>query len=212
MNLIPTRRFSGMAAIYGSVVYFIMSHISIFFYPGGTPWDRTTYGYHYWQNFLSDLGETVAKNGEPNLSSMIIMNSSLIIFGISLCIFFLNYSSFTTRRWMGWLASSLGIFSSIGLIIVGATPSNILKDIHLFGVYMWALGLLIALIITLVFNKKIIPDWLTVISAIFMVLLAYHMYQGIMNVRGLPITIIQKIVFNLNVFWYMTMGWFLTQE
>ncbi len=212
MTLIPTKRSSGLAAIYGSVVYFIMSHISILFYAGGTPWDRTTSGYHYWENFLSDLGETVAKNGEPNLSSMILMNSSIIIFGISLTIFYLNYSSFTKIKWIGWMAAGSGIFSSIGLIMVGGAPSNTLKSIHLLGVYMWALGLLIAIILTLFSNTHIIPKGLTVFSGILMVLLAFHMYQGITNVRGLPITIIQKIVFNLNVFWYMAMGWGLSKE
>ncbi|MBL7014259.1 MAG: hypothetical protein ISR83_07545 [Candidatus Marinimicrobia bacterium] len=212
MTLIPTKRFSGLAAIYGSVIYFIMSHISILFYAGGTPWDKTKSGYHYWENFLSDLGETVAKNGEPNLSSMILMNSSIIIFGLSLIIFYLNYSSFTNIKWIGLMAAGFGIFSSIGLIMVGGAPSNTLKAIHLFGVYMWALGLLIAIILTLCSNNHIMPKWLTVFSSILMALLAYHMYQGITNVRGLPITIVQKIVFNLNVFWYMAMGWVLTNE
>ncbi len=212
MTLMPSKRLSGLAAVYGSTVYLFFSHISMLFYAGGTPWDRSTTGYHYWYNFLSDLGETIAKNGNPNLSSAIMMNSSLVLIGITLIIFYLNVSYFLNRRWAGILATGCGIFSSIGLILIGIAPSNTMKSIHLIGVYMWALGLLLALGFLLFCNKKVIPNWLTILTTLLLGLVAYHMGQGIYNVRGTPITIIQKIVFNLNVIWYIVMGWILTNS
>lgn len=39
---------------------------SMFLYPGGTGLDASTAGYSLWQNFLSDLGMTVAHNGQTN--------------------------------------------------------------------------------------------------------------------------------------------------
>ena len=207
MNRLVSKKISGMSVIYGSISYFILSHISMYFYPGGTPWDPSKIGYTYWENFLSDLGETIAKNGEPNLYSMILSNSAIIVFGISICIFYFNYSTFICKKkWVGWITSGSGILSGGGLILLGITPSNTFKSFQLFGVYLWALGLFCVLLITVIYKNDEYSNYLLSFTTLLLIFIGYHIFQGLTGVRGIPITIVQKIVFNLNVIWYLLMG------
>jgi hypothetical membrane protein len=143
----------------------------MYFYPGGTPWDPSKIGYTYWENFLSDLGETIAKNGEPNLYSMILSNSAIIVFGISICIFYFNYSTFICKKkWVGWITSGSGILSGGGLILLGITPSNTFKSFHLFGVYLWALGLFCVLLITVIYKNDEYSNYLLSFTTLLLIL------------------------------------------
>ena len=53
-------------------------------YPGGTPLDRATAGYSFAANFLSDLGMTVAHNGESNRRGGMLFVASLLTLVIGL--------------------------------------------------------------------------------------------------------------------------------
>lgn len=65
---------------YGSVVVSaLLAGIAMVVYPGGTQVDPTTVGYAFTQNFLSDLGTTVAFNGQPNTVGVLCFVASLAV-------------------------------------------------------------------------------------------------------------------------------------
>lgn len=53
-------------------------------YPGGTPLDSSTRGYSISQNFLSDLGMTVAYNGQSNGlgAALFVLSLLLLVVGL----------------------------------------------------------------------------------------------------------------------------------
>ena len=51
----------------GIFLFVILNFISMVIYPGGTIIEPETKGYSFFYNFLSNLGESTAKNGEDNI-------------------------------------------------------------------------------------------------------------------------------------------------
>ena len=49
----------------------VLTAVAMFLYPGGTLFDRTSRGYSFFENSFSDLGSTVAWNGQSNPGSSI---------------------------------------------------------------------------------------------------------------------------------------------
>ena len=66
-----------------TVLFILLQLIGMQTYPGGTIHDMSTTGYSFTNNFFSDMGTYVARNGEPNYLSMIIFSLSLTIFDIA---------------------------------------------------------------------------------------------------------------------------------
>ena len=56
----------------GIFLFVILNFISMVIYPGGTIIEPETKGYSFFYNFLSNLGESTAKNGEDNIVSSLI--------------------------------------------------------------------------------------------------------------------------------------------
>ena len=76
--------------ILGVIQFVILSTIAMASYPGGTPWDPTAVGYTFWQNALSDLGRTVAYNGQGNPIASPLFNSALFLLGLSTFLIFIS--------------------------------------------------------------------------------------------------------------------------
>ena len=97
-------------------------------YPGGTRLDRDTVGYSFTQNAVSDLGRTVARNGDPNSASATLFVLGLTPAGLGLAAFFVallplvaNHSRAKTVAWFGCLA---GIVAGVAYVAVAWTPAN----------------------------------------------------------------------------------------
>ena len=54
--------------------FILLNFFSMIFYPGGTLIDKDTDGYLFFYNFLSNLGERTARNGDDNFISSILKN------------------------------------------------------------------------------------------------------------------------------------------
>ena len=77
---------------FGISIFSLLCLISMVLYPGGTIIDSSTVGYLFLYNFLSNLGEWTAKNGEPNFYSAILFNISMIVLAVSYSVFYYNLS------------------------------------------------------------------------------------------------------------------------
>ena len=60
----------------GIFLFVILNFISMVIYPGGTIIEPETKGYSFFYNFLSNLGESTAKNGEDNIVSAYLFNAN----------------------------------------------------------------------------------------------------------------------------------------
>ena len=204
MNKNNHLKISGYAGVIGSIQFMTISIIAMFFYGGGTPWDPTVAGYTFWQNFLSDLGRTIAYNGVENTVSSPLFNFCLGMYGVTLVLFYsASFRLFSSL--LGYLITIAGIISGIGMFIIALAPDNILPDLHMQGVWMWALALLAAVVLIIFhdYHSKERYKHLFILSVVMAAGVAYHISQGFADVRGPLVVATQKIVVYLNCVWYL---------
>ena len=197
-------KISGYAGIIGAIQFIIIPIIAMFFYDGGTPWDPTVAGYTFWQNFLSDLGRTIAYNGVENTVSSPLFNFCLGMYGVTLVLFYsASFRLFSSL--LGYLITIAGIISGIGMFIIALAPDNILPDLHMQGVWMWALALLAAVVLIIFheYHSKERNKHFFILSVVMAAGVAYHISQGFADVRGPLVVATQKIVVYLNCVWYL---------
>ena len=125
----------------GISVFVIFNTIAMLFYPGGTYLDSSTEGYQFFYNFLSNLGEWTARNGEINTVSAFLFNSSLIIFALSYFSFFISFLNleikYINSKWLSFFlvaSISISILSFIFISVYSAEETS--KFWHLVFVKM----------------------------------------------------------------------------
>ena len=121
-------------------------------YPGGTLFDATTHRYSLSQNFLSDLGMTVAHNGEANRIGAILFVIALLVLvvglGGSLVGFVRLHSATPQSRPFARLAGVVGLVVCIFFAGVALTPENRLLGLHIFFTRSaWRLFVLVPLLL-----------------------------------------------------------------
>ena len=100
------------------LVFISLCVISMIYYPGGTIIDSTTVGYLFFYNFLSNLGEWTAKNGEPNFFSAYLFNTSMLVLALSYSLFYFNFLKVIISRSKNLLLKSI-LIMSISISILG---------------------------------------------------------------------------------------------
>jgi hypothetical membrane protein len=139
-------------------------------YPGGTPHDRASSGYSLSQNFLSDLGMTVAYDGRRNVvgAALFVLSLLLLVVGLGGCLlaFVRLYArSPRARRWAR-AAGVVGMLAAAAFVGVAVTPENAVMDVHVaFTVWAWrivpfaALLLCVASAVSDVFPPRVAVAW-----------------------------------------------------
>ena len=125
--------------IRASILWFVVcAGASMLLYPGGTRLDRGAVGYSFTQNAFSELGRTVARNGEPNLASATLFVLGLTPAGLGLAAFFVallplvsNHSR--TASWLARLGCVAGIIAGVAYVAVAWTPADRLPAEHVFA-------------------------------------------------------------------------------
>ncbi len=197
-------KFSGYAGMIGSIQFIIIPIIAMFFYGGGTPWDHSVEGYTFWKNFLSDLGRTVSYSGVENTISSPLFNFCLGMYGVTLVLFYsASFRLFSTL--LGYLITIAGIISGTGMFIIALSPDNIFPDLHMQGVWMWALALLAAVVLVIFhdYHSKERDKHFFILSVVMAAGVAYHISQGFADVRGPLVAATQKMVVYINCAWYL---------
>ena len=199
------RRTGAIIGSIGCIEFVLFSTIAMFFYGGGTSWDKSAEGYTFWHNVLSDLGRTISYSVVPNTVSSPMFNVALSFFGICIIVIYLSMGKIYLRPY--WLMLTIiigGIISGTGIIIIGLAPDDILSNYHMLGVWMWALPLfavLLLFIINAVINR--IYDILLFITSILAIALFIHIIQGVTGMWAPIVAATQKIVVYLNITWYL---------
>lgn len=115
------------------IQYFILIHIAMFFYPGGTRLEPNVQGYSFFSNFISDLGLTRSYSGDPNTISYVLFTISMITSGISSILFYIAIIHFfktKNQKRLINLTSLFGIIIGISIIGAGLTPWDIYAESH----------------------------------------------------------------------------------
>jgi hypothetical membrane protein len=111
-----------------------LAAVAIARYPGGTPRDHSTQGYRATQNFLSDLGMTVAYSGVPNRlgAACFIASLALLVIGLGGCVvgFFRQYSADPKSRGLARAAAFVALVVCLAFAGVAATPENLMMGLH----------------------------------------------------------------------------------
>ena len=170
------------------LVFISLCVIAMVYYPGGTIIDSTTVGYLFFYNFLSNLGEWTAKNGEPNFFSAYLFNTSMLVLALSYSLFYFNFLKVIISRSKNLLLKTTLIMSiSISLLgfifvaIFSSDPDTF--SLHILFVKIGFYSLFIHCIIQAIFIYSIkLPNNLlfnsTLIFTIIMFLFVLMMEFG----------------------------------
>ncbi len=146
MNASPS---SGQPRIFRLVIaactlFVVLTTISMLTYPGGSLANKSSQGYSFFTNFLSELGATVTPSGQTNTLSAVLFAAGLSLAGLGLAAFFLAYPRFFRQslagRLLSWAGSVFGLLSALGFIGVAFTPYNLNLGLHTQFV-LWAFRL-----------------------------------------------------------------------
>lgn len=122
-----------------AILWFVVcAAASMWFYPGGTRLNPDTGGYSFTQNALSDLGRTVARNGEPNPVSSTLFILGLTPAGLGLSFFFIALLPLMSNRsrtlaWLGRIGCLAGIIAGVAYVVVAWAPANRLPAEHVLA-------------------------------------------------------------------------------
>lgn len=107
----------------------------MFVYPGGTYRDHSTSGYQFFHNFLSDLGATVAFDGQPNRVGAALFVASLVVLVVGLGGTMVGlvrlYARSPSARGLSLAAGAIGLLVCACFIGVAVTPENRLRSLHI---------------------------------------------------------------------------------
>ncbi len=118
-------KFASFLAIVAFIIYYSFILVAALFYPGG---------YDLLHNYYSDLGRTVALNGENNTYSPFFFILGTTVTGLLFVPFWLTYysifrhSNFT--RSLGKLGSIFGMLAIPCLFGIAFIPINVFLDLH----------------------------------------------------------------------------------
>ena len=180
----------GMA---GFVVLYILAAVH---YPGGSWIDPGKVGFSFWNNYLCDLLDEVAINGQMN-AGRFYARAALGVLCVSLLFLWVNLPFlFRSRTWSTWAMWVSGILAFVTTMLLSSGKHDITVRIAgLFGV--------IALLT--VFAELRRAGYLGLMRfgylCLFIFLGNYYIYETGSGIHSLPI--IQKITFGCFIIWFV---------
>lgn len=182
------RAFQIVIAACGQFV--VLTIIAMLVYPGGTSADKTSAGYSFFTNFFSDLGRTIAHNGQPNSIASLLFPIALTLAGSGLILFFVAFTQFFRQSAITKILSAVGTLAGIGaglcFIGVAFTPSNLYSSAHgmfvlgAFGLFFVAVSIYVMAMLI----EKAYPSRNALIFVGFALALGVYVWLMINGPRG----------------------------
>ncbi|WP_149752975.1 hypothetical protein [Rubripirellula obstinata] len=122
----------GLSALLG-ITLLVLIHLAMEFYAGGTAWDRSTLGYSWSQNFLSDLGREYLPDHRPNRVASQVFQLAMTLGGVGLAFHMACLPRlFTVRiaRYFALAACVSGFIAAWFFVRVGWTPIDWHYEAH----------------------------------------------------------------------------------
>jgi hypothetical membrane protein len=128
------RRGSWAPVRFAIAIALMLGAASVLSYPGGTVYDESTRGYSFTHNFLSDLGSTVAFNGQRNVVGAVLFGVSVLIMVLvlagSMVAAVRLLSAAPGARSFARLAAVAGVLMCAGFVGVALTPADRAWHLH----------------------------------------------------------------------------------
>ena len=219
-DLNTIRRSGNFVSLVGVVQFLVLSFAAMQFYPGGSPFNSSSDGYHYLENPYSDLGREVAWNGERNIVSRWIFNTAMIVLGVSMLPFFGFLPMHAPDRPILLTAASLfGMASSVSLIGIGMTPYDVHFQSHHLCLVGWVSMLGVAggiHFIALLLSKECSDFFAFVSLGLVVIIVVYSSWgvdQAMEYLRGGITAETSGVVFRMQkllvlycIFWYAVLS------
>jgi hypothetical protein len=121
---------------------FVLSIGAIVRYPGGTALDPTTVGYSLRQNFLSDLGMTVAYDHRPNRlgAGLFVLSLLLLVIGLGHAVARIASRLADDPAALVWSRAAVlsALLACVAFAGVAVTPENRVMAVHVaFTLWAW---------------------------------------------------------------------------
>jgi len=194
-------------AVIGATQFLIVTIIAMFFYPGG---------YSFWTDHFSTLGLIYSYSSStlpliPNTISFILFVITLTIAGITFIpLWVILPSCFNEKKQLkilSWIASILGIISSIFFIGIGALPADVFPFEHVnaaVGFFSFITIAVFLFSLTIILNDKFSKNYayigliVTVFGALYSSGLATGIFGGMFGVMD---AILQKFTVYGFIIW-----------
>ena len=167
-------------ARWAAAIAVVLSSWSMWQYPGGTSLNAHTVGYSLTQNFLSDLGMTVAYNGQPNGLGAALFAASMLVMvaGCGAVVWQCArlYAMMPESRRVARAASAVGALVGASFVGVAFTPENRVMPLHVdFTLFAFrAAPLVVALLALASYRASRLPRAMTATwAALAAVLVGY---------------------------------------
>jgi hypothetical protein len=155
------------------IIFLLILIVAALLYPGGTIYDKEIASYSIKYNFLSDMGRTIAINGENNFFSSSLFLLGLSGAGVVILLFFIQvwrlFSDTKTSKALAIIGTISGVLGCLCLIGVAFTPVDLFTAPHIaFANWLFRFFFLSALAYTIaiILNKEL-PNQLAIGYLIF---------------------------------------------
>lgn len=168
--------------IFTGIQFFLLTVISIFFYPGGSWLEPKSLGYPFFRTFYSELGMTVTKGGMNNMASAVLFATALTFAGLGVAVFYLNMQYFfrqsTGLRLISSIGTAFGVLSGILYIGTALTPVNLFFWAHATFAILASQALLLAAICfaLAIFKSSHYPKIYGIVYVIFTLILLGYLF------------------------------------
>lgn len=132
-----TQRWQGQLlrlVIVVAVIFFVFTAVAMLIYPGGTYFNPAASRYVFFENFFSDLGRTIAHDGQINMPAAALFFLSLFLAGVGLILFFVVMPGIVRgpfiNKVLSRLGSAAGIVAGLSFIGVAFTPADLYPAEH----------------------------------------------------------------------------------
>ena len=167
------KKVGAMGLFIGPILFFILTTIGMYLYPGGYVIDDILFRSHYYKfskNFFSDLGLLITPTGKSNIASSILFCIGMTVVGLAFIFHAVTLKSYfpnnSKSQKLSIIAMIAGLISALGFIGVAFTPWDVFPDLHnisvlvgfgISSVYSFFFGLA-------VFKEKSYPNFYGVLS------------------------------------------------
>lgn len=193
MGAANRERALGLVLLASIAGFALLIELAIVRYPGGTWFDRAAPGHDFFRNFLCDLTQPIALNGQDN-PGVGLARAGMVVLDVGLLCLWLSIPRLCDATPLARWLVGLGMTSFIGVVAVALTPSLRLGTLHAVAVLCGTLpGIMAGVLANIMLARSAhrflsrLSSVLLIVSAIDAAIYAVHTVAGGPPPLALPV-------------------------